>query len=530
MAATTEEEQSLRDCEAYVQKHNIQQILKDSIVQLCVTRPENPIRFLKEYFQKLERLKRLDDGQGLATTLSDHNAKWHKNCRDMYNQTKLKHLQNRKREDSSASTSSESSSTGSRAQYTATQTTGSTAPVCMFFCVKKTGGTGGTGDLRSVCTFDIGKVLSDAFDNKNDSDAMCLARTAQIIRTDMFQELFSFNGSFSSKCQEKSLSPVLIAMDEALKAKKEDAASPLDEQAEDLSPMPQVTRRPRRGAFSAETYTEEDATAYVKKVVPKDYKTMDSLSKAISKNVLFAHLDDNERSDIFDAMFPVEHEPSEIIIQQGDEGDNFYVIDCGDVEVFVNGELVVTIGQGGSFGELALIYGTPRAATVRAKTHNKLWAIDRDTYRRILMGSTIRKRKKYDEFLSKVSILESLDKWERLTVADSLEPVQFEDRATIVEQGHPGNDFFIITEGTAIVYQRKNDNEDPVEVGRLGPSDYFGEIALLLDRPRAATVKSSGPLKCVKLDRDRFERVLGPCGEILKRNIAQYNSFVSLTV
>ncbi|KAG1650871.1 hypothetical protein GQR58_027663 [Nymphon striatum] len=59
---------------------------------------------------------------------------------------------------------------------------------------------------------DIGKVLSDAFDTNNDRDAMCLARTAQIIRTDMFQELFSFNGSFSSKCQEKSLSLVLIAM------------------------------------------------------------------------------------------------------------------------------------------------------------------------------------------------------------------------------------------------------------------------------------------------------------------------------
>ena len=40
-------------------------------------------------------------------------------------------------------------------------------------------------------------------------------------------------------------------------------------------------------------------------VVPKDYKTMASLSKAIAKNVLFSHLDENERSDIFDAMFPV---------------------------------------------------------------------------------------------------------------------------------------------------------------------------------------------------------------------------------
>ena len=57
-----------------------------------------------------------------------------------------------------------------------------------------------------------------------------------------------------------------------------------------------------------------------------------------------------------------------------------------------------------------------------------------------------------------------------------------------------------------------------------------GEIALLLKRPRAATVQAKGVLKCVKLDRARFERVLGPCQDILKRNITQYNSFVQLVV
>ena len=62
-------------------------------------------------------------------------------------------------------------------------------------------------------------------------------------------------------------------------------------------------------------------------VIPKDYKTMASLSKAIAKNVLFSHLDENERSDIFDAMFPYSGIPGEIIIKQGNEGDNFYIID-----------------------------------------------------------------------------------------------------------------------------------------------------------------------------------------------------------
>lgn len=79
---------------------------------------------------------------------------------------------------------------------------------------------------------------------------------------------------------------------------------------------PQIPRR--RGGVSAEPMTEDDATSYVKKVVPKDYKTMAALSKAIAKNVLFAHLDENERSDIFDAMFPVNFLPRELVIRQGE--------------------------------------------------------------------------------------------------------------------------------------------------------------------------------------------------------------------
>jgi cAMP-dependent protein kinase regulator len=368
-----DEEQSLRECEAYVQRHNIQQILKDCIVQLCVGRPENPITFLREYFQALEK-------------------------------------------------------------------------------------------------------------------------------------------------------------EEALKAKQKAPISPDNDRDEELSPVPNITQRTRRGGVSAETYSEEDATSYVKKVVPKDEKTMASLQKAIEKNVLFKHLEENQRKEIFDAMFPVVHNPGEIIIKQGDEGDNFYVIDEGEVEVFVNNVCVTTIADSGSFGELALIYGTPRAATVKAKTTVKLWAIDRDTYRRILMGSIIRKRKLYEEFLAKVSILESLDYYERLTVADALTPVQFNDGDIIVKQGEPGDDFYVIEEGTAIVLQQRSADEPQVEVGRLGKSDYFGEIALLLDRPRAATVVAKGPLKCVKLDRARFERLLGPCADILKRNLEHYNSLISLSV
>uniref|UniRef100_A0A915P7D1 cAMP-dependent protein kinase regulatory subunit n=1 Tax=Meloidogyne floridensis TaxID=298350 RepID=A0A915P7D1_9BILA len=300
-----------------------------------------------------------------------------------------------------------------------------------------------------------------------------------------------------------------------------------DDTLEEPPRLPQGNRR--RLGVSAEVPDENEAANYQRVVIPKDDDTQKALRQAMCRNVLFAHLDVDEQKAIFDAMFPVEKKQGEIIIEQGEEGDNFYVIESGEVDCFVNGEFVLSVKEGGSFGELALIYGTPRAATVVAKTPTvKLWAIDRLTYRAILMGSTMRKRKMYDEFLSKVSILADLDKWERANVADALEQCQFEPGTRIVEQGQPGDEFFIIVEGEAEVLQRPNDDAPYEVVGKLGPSDYFGEIALLLDHPRAATVVAKGPLKCVKLDRARFERVMGPVREILKRDVSHYNSYVKL--
>ena len=71
----------------------------------------------------------------------------------------------------------------------------------------------------------------------------------------------------------------------------------------------------------------------------------------------------------------------------------------------IDDNCVAKLGKGGSFGELALIYGTPRAATVTAANEVKLWRIDRDSYRRILMESTVKKRKLYEEFLASVPLL-----------------------------------------------------------------------------------------------------------------------------
>ena len=59
MATGSEEDLSLKEVENYVKKHDVQQVLKECIVQLCISRPDNPFSFLREYFEHLEKVRRV---------------------------------------------------------------------------------------------------------------------------------------------------------------------------------------------------------------------------------------------------------------------------------------------------------------------------------------------------------------------------------------------------------------------------------------------------------------------------------------
>jgi len=183
------------------------------------------------------------------------------------------------------------------------------------------------------------------------------------------------------------------------------------------------------------------------------------------------------------------------------------------------------------FGELALMYNVPRMATVKAKTDGLCWGMDRVAFRTILMEYSIRKRQMYEQFLEAVPLLASLTPYERATVADALEPCKFEDGDVIIRQGELGDMFFIIEEGEVIVTQTRSIyggnsiGGKPIELLRLSRGNYFGEIALITDKVRAANVISVGPARCLAMNRKDFTQLMGPCSDILKRNITSYKSY-----
>lgn len=114
---------------------------------------------------------------------------------------------------------------------------------------------------------------------------------------------------------------------------------------------------------------------------------------SIAGNILFKNLDDEQTRDVLDAMTE-KRIPKEgvTVIHQGDVGDFFYGVEEGTFDFYIRkpgqtglGERVGGVGPGGSFGELALMYNAPRAASVVSTSPGILWALDRITFRRILM-------------------------------------------------------------------------------------------------------------------------------------------------
>lgn len=286
----------------------------------------------------------------------------------------------------------------------------------------------------------------------------------------------------------------------------------------------------RRTSVSAESLAPASADDQSWKA-PQYPKTQDQISRlreAVAHNFLFSHLDDDQSAQVLGALQERKVPAKDVrVIVQGDAGDYFYVVESGHFDIYVSktgkvehgadgmGNKVASSGPGTSFGELALMYNAPRAATVVSTEPSILWQLDRVTFRRILMDSAFQRRRMYESFLEEVSLFSSLTPYERSKIADALETHKYPAGSAIIREGDVGDKFYILESGEAEAIKRGREDR-PLKQYKVG--DYFGELALLDDKPRAASVLSKTEVKVATLGKDGFQRLLGSVESIMRRD------------
>jgi CRP-like cAMP-binding protein len=104
---------------------------------------------------------------------------------------------------------------------------------------------------------------------------------------------------------------------------------------------------------------------------------------------LFADLDDDEMRLLADAMHPLTFPAGEVVTTEGANADAFFVVESGEAAVSVQGEDRGAMGAGDCFGEVALLMGSERTATIKATSDLQCYRLPADEFRDIVEGSPL---------------------------------------------------------------------------------------------------------------------------------------------
>ncbi|XP_053695892.1 cGMP-dependent protein kinase 1 [Sabethes cyaneus] len=241
---------------------------------------------------------------------------------------------------------------------------------------------------------------------------------------------------------------------------------------------------------------------------PRDAEVM--IKKAITANEFLNNLMDEERlKAVTDAMSPMTFPPNSYIIKEGDIGAHFFVSANGTYEVVVENKVIKSFGRGVVFGELAILYKAKRFASIRVTTEAKVWMLERRVFQKIMMKSGRKEREENVKFLSTVSILKDLEIEKLHKISDLLKREFYATGSTIIQQGDPGDKFYIIRGGSVNVIKTDRNGVDKL-VGTLQRGAYFGEQALLHEDRRLASIIANPPgTECLTLNRIAFNEFLG---------------------
>jgi CRP-like cAMP-binding protein len=221
---------------------------------------------------------------------------------------------------------------------------------------------------------------------------------------------------------------------------------------------------------------------------------------------LFLRLSPEDRIALTRAAQVRRFPPGSRIVVQGEAGDRFYAIRSG--EVVVERELdsgvrkeVARLGPGDCFGETALLERTPRTATVRALGEVSALVLSQQDFARVqgdLAGAEVTQLLRASAGLHQSALFSHLAKDRLSALAMQLKACAVAAGEVVVQEGDEGDTFYLVESGALEV------SVDGKTIATLGPGQHFGEVALLRDVARTATIRALEPSLVLTLDKKRF--------------------------
>ena len=204
-------------------------------------------------------------------------------------------------------------------------------------------------------------------------------------------------------------------------------------------------------------------------------------------------------------------EAGEVVVRRGERADAFFVVRSGTLHVvdeLPEGDQAVLrrLGAGEAFGEVALLQGGRRTATVVAATATELYVLDEGSFDRLVAPHLV--VPELETTSGSVQDVWSLAPFRHLSAGEArslAESGRWESHppgTDVVREGESGDTFYVVGSGRLDVVVGTQ------RVREVGAGEHFGEIALLLDVPRTATVTARTPVRLFALDRSAFERVV----------------------
>jgi cAMP-dependent protein kinase regulator len=216
-----------------------------------------------------------------------------------------------------------------------------------------------------------------------------------------------------------------------------------------------LQKQTQRTSVSAEVYgIFNKKSIFEPRKVQKTEEQINRIIERVNQSFIFNCLDEKDLQAVIDAMEEKHFKKGDEVIKQGENGDMLYLIETGTLDCFKNipkeGEVFLkTYNPGEAFGELALLYNAPRAATIIAKENCTLWALDRETFNHIVKEASMKKRERYQNFLKSVNILSSIDNYDIAQIADALKVEKVKAGDVIIKMNEEGDKFYILEDGSA---------------------------------------------------------------------------------